>query len=76
MCALCMKEPCDSRCPNASEPKSITICISCEEGIYSGDKYLDLPKGAICESCVDSMRGRELLEYLEEELCVAHEGDF
>lgn len=73
MCALCRKEPCDSRCPNAPEPKPIMICISCEEGIYSGNKYLALPNGEICESCVDSMRGRELLEYLGEELCVAHE---
>lgn len=76
MCALCRKTPCDSRCPNAPEPTPIAICISCEEGIYSGDKYLDLTEGAICENCVDSMRGKELLEYLGEELCVAHEENF
>lgn len=76
MCALCRQNPCDSRCPNAPEPTPITICISCEEGIYRDDKYLDLPEGAICEECVGSMSGKELLEYLGEELCVAKEGDF
>lgn len=76
MCAICRKEPCDSRCPNAPEPQPVTICIGCEEGIYPGEKYLDLPEGAICEECVGAMNGRELLEYLGQELCEAHESDF
>ena len=76
MCAICRKEPCDSRCPNAPEPQPVTICIGCEGGIYPGEKYLDLPEGAICEACVGAMNGRELLEYLGQELCEAHESDF
>ena len=40
MCAVCRKNPCDSRCPNAEEPKSIYTCEWCEEPIYEGDKYI------------------------------------
>lgn len=76
MCALCRQNPCDSRCPNAPEPKPVAICVRCDEGIRSGEKYLDISGNVICESCVDSMKGKELLEYLGEELCVANEGDF
>ena len=36
MCAVCRKNPCDSRCPNAEEPKSIYACEWCEEPIYEG----------------------------------------
>ena len=76
MCALCRKNPCDSRCPNAPEPKPVTICMSCGEGIYPGGRYLDLPEGEICESCVSNMSGIDVLEHLGEELCVAETGDF
>lgn len=30
MCAVCRKNPCDSRCPNAEEPKSICTCEWCD----------------------------------------------
>lgn len=76
MCALCRKEPCDSRCPNAPDPTPIKICICCEEGIFEGEKYLDLQEGAICKDCVESMRGTELMEYLGEEFSTAKQEDF
>lgn len=76
MCSICLSVPCHPRCPNAPEPKKIMVCIGCAEGIYDGDKYLDLPEGAICEECVRDMNGTEVLEYLGEELSIAHEGDF
>ena len=30
MCAVCRKNPCDSRCPNAEEPRSIYTCEWCK----------------------------------------------
>ena len=48
MCAVCRKNPCDSRCPNAEEPKSIYTCEWCKEPIYEGDKYMDTPEGQVC----------------------------
>lgn len=76
MCALCRQNPCNSRCPNALEPKPLAICVRCGEGIGSGEKYLDISGNAICEDCIDSMSGKEILEYLGEEICVANTGDF
>lgn len=49
MCAVCRKNPCDSRCPNAEEPKSVYTCEWCEEPIYEGDKYMDTPEGPVCK---------------------------
>ena len=40
MCSICLRNPCDSRCPNAPEPKPVEICSECGEGIYEGDEYL------------------------------------
>lgn len=31
MCSICLKNPCDSRCPNAPESKPIEICSECGE---------------------------------------------
>lgn len=33
MCAVCRKNPCDSRCPNAEEPRSIYTCEWCKDVI-------------------------------------------
>lgn len=76
MCDICHQFPCHPSCPNVPESDPVIICICCEEGIYAGDKYMDLPEGAICEECVRDMNGTELLERLGEKLCTAYEGDF
>ena len=49
MCAICMKIPCDSRCPNAPEIKPVHICIDCGSAIFSGEKYFEGPDGPICK---------------------------
>lgn len=73
MCAICRKEPCDVRCPNAPDPEPIMICAQCEEGIFYGDKYYDSQEGPICKECMESMRGMDLLEILGEELSTAEQ---
>lgn len=55
MCAVCRKNPCDSRCPNAEEPRSIYTCEWCKEPIYEGDKYMDTPEGPICKDCIEGI---------------------
>lgn len=42
MCAICMKSPCDSRCPNAPEPPAVYTCKSCGESIEVGEEYFEL----------------------------------
>lgn len=44
MCAVCRKNPCDSRCPNAEEPSPVYTCEWCKEPIYEGDEYMDTPE--------------------------------
>lgn len=73
MCALCRKEPCDCRCPNAPEPEPVKICARCEEGIFAGEKYFDSPDGPICEECMDGMKANEILEILGEKLDTAEQ---
>lgn len=43
MCAVCRKNPCDSRCPNAEEPKSIYTCEWCN-GTYGDNKPDSVPE--------------------------------
>ncbi|MDO4306020.1 MAG: hypothetical protein Q4C77_04235 [Eubacteriales bacterium] len=54
MCALCRKEPCDSRCPNAPEPRVLYACINCGSEIVEGESYYDVDGEPWCEEC---MRG-------------------
>lgn len=66
MCAVCRKNPCDSRCPNAEEPKSICTCEWCKEPIYEGDKYMDTPEGPVCKDCIEGMSATEFCELIGE----------
>ncbi len=71
MCEICLKTPCDSRCPNAPEPKPVAICSECGEGIYEGDKYFDGPDGPVCEACMEDKNVDEILEVFGEKMKVA-----
>lgn len=66
MCALCRREPCDPRCPNSPEPIPVYRCKICGEGIFEGDRYLDIGGEKICEMCMDEMPVDEVLELFGE----------
>ena len=35
------------------DEKPVYTCDICEEGIYEGEKYLDLGNQKVCERCID-----------------------
>lgn len=71
MCSICLKSPCDARCPNADSTIPVTVCSECGAGIYEGDKYFDSGNKKICEECMGWMSVAELLSILGEELKTA-----
>lgn len=71
MCSLCLKTPCDSRCPNAPEPKPVVNCKECGVGIFEGERFCDSEKGPICEDCMDDMTVSEMLELFGEKFTIA-----
>ncbi len=77
MCAECLSSPCRTGCPNESERKIISSCGRCSDAIFAGDEYWSNPDGEpLCESCVDDMTTKELLEYLGYELRTVGEDDY
>lgn len=62
MCSVCLRSPCDSRCPNAPELEPKHICIRCEEGIYESDSFFQSEEGPICAECMHDMPKDDLLE--------------
>lgn len=68
MCSVCLKTPCDSRCPNAPDPQPVKVCVECKEGIYEGDEYFEGFEGAICKDCMDEKDLKEILEMFGEEM--------
>lgn len=71
MCGMCLRSPCDTRCPNAPEAKIIYTCSKCGYGIFEGEKFLDGPEGYICEECLADMTVKEILEMCGENLRTA-----
>lgn len=71
MCAICNSIPCKRGCPNAEEPVPEYRCKICGEGIFSGDKYLQIGGERICEMCVENMPTDELLDLFGERLITA-----
>lgn len=72
MCSVCLKIPCNARCPNAPEPKAVYRCSVCNEGIFRMQKYFETAKGYICNECIEDMSGAELLEMMGERMAVAN----
>lgn len=57
MCDVCLKSPCDSRCPHAPEPPSVFVCSGCGENILDGEYYWDIMGEQFCSHCMDEARG-------------------
>lgn len=56
MCYICLKSPCDPRCPNAPDPPAVLLCSGCGEGILEGQDYWDVLGEQFCERCIDGFR--------------------
>lgn len=76
MCSICHTNPCLSRCPNASEPMTVTVCYYCGEPIVSGDKYLQNNGDDYCEACIENMSRDELINLFGGEWKIAEEEDW
>lgn len=69
MCSVCLKNPCDPRCPNAPEQKEVYICSECFGGIYPGDKFWEGMDGQrICKECLDNMDTEAIIELMGDSL--------
>lgn len=61
MCDVCMRRPCDARCPNAPDPPSVFVCSGCGDDIRDGDYVWHILGEQFCEECIENMR--EVAEY-------------
>ena len=62
-----MSNPCIPRCPNYEPPKVSHYCSICDEGIYSGEEYIENQDGEyIHYECVQGIR--QLLEWFGYEI--------
>lgn len=63
MCNICLRDPCDRRCPNYSPPKTCYHCSICGDGILPGEEYIRNHDGDVIHfECITSMRS--LLSWL------------
>ena len=70
MCDICRQNPCNSRCPNADEPKRLATCCVCKDGITAGEKYWHIDGKDYCENCEDDYReytDLKFMHYAEED---------
>lgn len=57
MCNICLKNPCDYRCPNYSPTHTRIYCCECGEEILIGDQYIENDNGeykhfdCVCRIC-------------------------
>lgn len=61
MCRECNSNPCNSRCPNASESYTCSICEDeIKGGVFASINGIEY----ICESCLWDINGLDLAERL------------
>lgn len=64
MCDVCLKAPCDPRCPNAPDPTPVFICDGCGRPICEGEDAWHIQHEVYCERCIDDFRSTaEVVEY-------------
>lgn len=51
MCAICMRTPCDPRCPNAPDPPAVHTCKHCGESIVPGDEFFEVDGDFYHDEC-------------------------
>ena len=56
MCEICLKKPCHSTCPNASEPPTVYICSGCGHPILEGESVWHILGEQFCEECISETR--------------------
>ena len=61
MCEVCRQTPCHPRCPNAPDPVPVHKCVECGDGIFDGDRYVEINGKFYCEWCLDDMAAETLL---------------
>lgn len=67
MCNICLKNPCDYRCPNYSPTHTGIYCCDCGEEILIGEQYIENDNGEYMHfDCVYGIR--DLLEWLGYEI--------
>jgi hypothetical protein len=67
ICEVCLKSPCDMRCPNAEMPPIVYFCSECKEAIYDGDEYYAIGEEEYCAECFGSFRNYAEFQYEWEE---------
>lgn len=66
MCEYCHSFPHLPGCPNAPEPRAVYECEYCGEGIYPGDKYVELDGMYYHWKCIDNdFSYDEIIELLQ-----------
>jgi hypothetical protein len=68
MCSVCLKTPCDYRCPNAPDPEHIYECEFCDGGITSGEDFVEIDCKYYHKDCLSV---DDLLELLDIDVQVA-----
>lgn len=53
MCDMCLRWPCDPRCPNAPEPPVVFTCWNCGREIREGEDVYDINGEHWCQECID-----------------------
>ena len=56
MCDICLKIPCDYRCPHAPDPPRVFVCSGCGDDIYDGDDYWDIMGEQWCSNCIEESK--------------------
>ena len=65
MCYICLKSPCDPRCPNAPDPPHVYVCSGCGHSIYEGQRVWHIQGEQYCKRCID--RAEEVAEFDSDE---------
>ena len=74
MCDICLRSPCDPRCPNAPDPPTVYTCKYCGEPIVPGDEYLELDGSYYhMDDCAKDVAMRLLLDTCGATIGIAEE---
>lgn len=77
MCEICLKNPCDYRCPNYTPQNTHYYCSECGEIIAEGETYFENVNGDMChaECILDNWSAQDVLCWLDEKMKIMESPD-
>ncbi|MCL2547093.1 MAG: hypothetical protein FWE06_07890 [Oscillospiraceae bacterium] len=65
LCSMCVKSPCDGRCPYAEVGDAVYHCRLCDESVQAGEFFIEMGGDCYHRRCVELLDAGDWLSLVD-----------